>query len=103
MDLDPIQVFVRCGERYVPPGPASGWYVITLEPELDPGALPGAVEEVRNALRGYRSARLLIAGPVTLGVAMGQGLAHEPVAIDYLQLNQVTKEYEVWVTNRRNL
>jgi hypothetical protein len=38
-----------------------------------------------------------------LGIALGQGLAHEPVAIDYLQLNQVSKEFEVWLTNRRNL
>jgi len=45
---------------------------------------------------------VLIAGPVTLGVALGQGLAHEPVAIEYLQLNQITKEFEVWVTNRAN-
>ena len=45
---------------------------------------------------------MLIAGPVTLGVALGQGLAHEPVAIEYLQLNQITKEFEVWVTNRAN-
>lgn len=47
--------------------------------------------------------QLLVAGPVALGIALGQALAHEPVAIDYLQLNQATKEFEVWVTNRRNL
>ncbi len=103
MEADPIQVFVRCGERYVPPEPAEAWRVITLEAEVGPGDLPGAVDQVRSALRGHRSARLLVAGPVALGVAMGQGLAHEPVAIEYLQLNQVTKQYEVWVTNRRNL
>jgi hypothetical protein len=58
---------------------------------------------VREALRGERSARLLVAGPVALGIALGQGLAHEPVAIEYLQLNRVTKEFGVWLTNRRNL
>jgi hypothetical protein len=103
MGRDPVQLFVRCGERYTPPEPEGSWQVITLPAELGPEALPAAVEQVRRALRGHRAARLLIAGPVTLGVAIGQGLAHEPVAIDYLQLNQVTKEYEVWLTNRRNL
>ena len=48
-------------------------------------------------------ALLLIAGPGVLGVALGQGLAHEPTAIDYLQLNQTTKQFEPWLSNRRNL
>lgn len=100
---EPVQLFVRCGERYAPPDPEGAWRVLTLADELGPQSLPGAVDEVRRTLRGHRTARVLIAGPVALGVAVGQGLAHEPVAIDYLQLNQVTKEYEVWVTNRRNL
>jgi hypothetical protein len=103
MQRDSLQLFVRCGERYAPPEPATSWQVLTLPDELGPGALPAAVDQARKALRGYRSARVLIAGPVTLGVALGQGLAHDPVALEYLQLNQVTKEYEVWVTNRRNL
>jgi len=77
--------------------------VVTLPENLDREGVPVAVERVREALRGTRHAEVLIAGPVTLGVAVGQALAHEPVAIDYLQLNQATKEFEVWVTNRRNL
>lgn len=100
---DGIRLFVRCGERYAPPELEADWTVVTLPAELGAEAVPPAVAEVRQALRGHRSARVLIAGPVALGVAIGQALAHEPVAIDYLQLNQVTKEYEVWVTNRRNL
>jgi hypothetical protein len=100
---DPVQLFVRCGERYTPPDPATGWAVITLPAEIGAEALPPAVAQVRRRLRGHRTARVLIAGPVALGIAIGQALAHEPVAIEYLQLNQVTKDYEVWVTNRRNL
>jgi hypothetical protein len=103
VDRAPVRLFVRCGERYVPPDPEASWQVITLPADLGPQALPAAVDQARQALRGHRSAQLLIAGPVTLGVALGQGLAHEPVAIEYLQLNQVSKEYEVWLTNRRNL
>ena len=30
-------------------------------------------------------------------------LRHEPTAIDYVQLNQTTKQFETWLTNRRNL
>lgn len=98
-----IELFVRCGDRYRPPDGEPGWRVVELPGELTPADLPAAVERVRRALRGHRSARLLVAGPVALGIALGQGLAHEPVAIDYLQLNQVSKEFEVWLSNRRNL
>lgn len=97
------QVFIRCGDRYLPPEASPTWTVITLPAELGPKALPAAIDEVRRSLRGVHAARLLIAGPVVLGVALGQALAHEPVAVDYLQLNQTTKEFEVWLTNRRNL
>jgi hypothetical protein len=99
----PLDVFVRCGDRYEPPEADGAWTVVTLAAELRPADLPQAAQQVRSALRGRRAARLLIAGPVCLGVALGQALAHEPVAIDYLQLNQATKEFEVWLTNRRNL
>jgi len=100
---EPLNLFIRCGERYAPPAAAGPWEVITLPGELAPRDLPNAVAAAREALRGRRSARVLIAGPVALGIALGQGLAHEPVAIDYLQLNQVSKDFEVWLTNRRNL
>jgi hypothetical protein len=103
MPTAPIQLFVRCGDRYLPPEDADPWTVITLPAELGAQLLPEAVSRVREALRGQRAARLLIAGPLALGIALGQGLAHEPVAIDYLQLNQATKAFEVWLTNRRNL
>lgn len=98
-----LSLFIRCGDRYRPPGDGSGWKIVELPAELVPAELPRAVEQVRQALHGHRSARLLIAGPVALGIALGQALAHEPVAIDYLQLNQATKQFELWVSNRRNL
>lgn len=98
-----IDVFVRCGERYLPPADGVGWQVVTLPAALAADDLPGAVAEVRRLLRGARTARVLVAGPVVLGVALGQGLAHEPVAIEYVQLNQMTKTFEVWLTNRANL
>ncbi|MFN7961570.1 MAG: hypothetical protein U0002_09885 [Thermoanaerobaculia bacterium] len=96
------KVFVRCGERYLPPED-EGWRVVTLPSELSAADLPEAVRLVREALRPVKKADLLIAGPVTLGVALGQALAHEPVAIDYWQLNQMSKEIEPWLSNRRNL
>ncbi|MGH2628569.1 MAG: hypothetical protein ACRDHY_18180 [Anaerolineales bacterium] len=98
-----VHVFVRCGDRYVPPLSGGPWTVIDLPHDLGSQDLPSAVQRVREGLRGHAAAQLLVAGPVALGIALGQGLAHEPVAIDYLQLNQVTKEFEIWLTNRRNL
>lgn len=98
-----MNLFVRCGQRYEPPAGEEAWTVIDLAAELKPEDLPAAVQRVRESLRGQRAARVLVAGPVALGIALGQGLAHEPVAIEYLQLNQVTKDFEVWLTNRRNL
>ena len=98
-----VNVFVRCGDRYVPPMGGGPWTVIELPHDLGRDDLQQAVQRVRESLHGHRAAQLLVAGPVALGIALGQGLAHEPVAIEYLQLNQVTKEFEVWLTNRRNL
>ncbi len=98
-----INVFVRCGDRYQPPVDGNAWVAVTLPQDLRGEHLADAVAEVRERLRGAREARVLVAGPVVLGVALGQGLAHEPTAIDYVQLNQTTKEFETWLTNRRNL
>jgi len=98
-----LRLFVRCGNLYQPPQVAPDWQILDLPAELAPADLPGAVAQVRRVLRGHRTALLLVAGPVALGIALGQALAHEPVAIDYLQLNQVTKEFEVWLSHRGNL
>ena len=92
-----IELFVRCGERFSPPG--GQWQVLTLPHPLGPDDLKGAVEQVRERLRGAGEARLLIAGPVVLGVALGQGLAHLPTRVVYLQLNQATKQFEEWARN----
>ena len=100
---DRISVFVRCGERFEPPSGESNWIVITLPHNLTPEDIGQAVQDVRTAIRKHDEARLLIAGPVVLGVAMGQGLAHEPTAIEYVLLNQATKRFEPWLSNRRNL
>jgi len=78
-------IFVRCGDRYAPPPSGGPWTVIDLPHDLGPEDLPSAVRRVRESLRGHATAQLLVAGPVTLGIALGQGLAHEPAGIDYLQ------------------
>lgn len=97
-------VFVRCGSRYEPPADGHAWAIVTLPDVLEPGGIPDAVKQVRTAVRGYGGqCTLLVSGPVTLGIALGQGLAHESVAIDYVQLDQPTKAFGVWVTNRDNL
>ncbi len=100
---DPLHLFVRCGERYAPPSEGGPWTVLTLPAQLGREHIGEAVAQVRACLRGHRNARLVVAGPVVLGAALGQGLAHEPTAIEYVQLNQMTKEFEVWLTNRLNL
>lgn len=102
-DASSIALFIRCGDRYHPPDDGAAWTVLTLQAELVSTDLPGAVAEVRRLLRGRRIARVLVSGPVVLGIALGQGLAHDPVAIEYVQLNQMTKEFEVWLSNRANV
>ena len=98
-----IDLFIRCGDRYSPPDDCAEWIVLTLPAGLASTDLPGAVAEVRRLLSGRRTARMLVSGPVVLGIALGQGLAHDPVAIEYVQLNQMTKEFEVWLSNQANV
>lgn len=94
-------LFVRCGDRFESPEPA--WTVLTLPASLRPEHVPDAVRQVRAALHGKPRLRLVIAGPVALGIALGQALEHVPTAIEYLQLNQETKAFEVWGSNRANV
>lgn len=92
-----LRLFVRCGERFEAPDP--GWQVLSLPHPLAAEHLPEAVRRVRGALSGVKEAELLLAGPVVLGVALGQALAHIPARVVYLQLNQATKTLEPWARN----
>ena len=92
-----LALFIRCGDRFS--APDGEWEVLTLPHPLEPGHLEEAVKQVRRRLEGVPEARLLIAGPVTLGVALGQALAHVMTKISYLQLNQATKQIEEWARN----
>jgi hypothetical protein len=95
-----IKLFVHCGDRE-PPDPS--WTALPLKPSIGPQDLPAIISRIRQALRGFREADILLAGPVCLGVAVGQSFEHSPVKIRYWQLNQPTKEYEVWLTNMEHL
>ncbi len=55
--------------------------------------------DIKARLEGSRHAQVLIAGPVCLGVAAGIALEHLPVRIDFVQLNQRSKEFETWLSN----
>ena len=95
------QVFVHCGDHRQ--APDLDWEYIPLPTFIQPSHLAEAIQRVREAIRGFRWVRILVAGPVCLGVAIGQALQHEPVTIEYVQLNQENKEFEVWLTNRDQL
>lgn len=95
------RIFVRCGDRFAPPGPE--WQVVDLPAALGPRDIPDAVVAVRQVVSGHKRVKLAIAGPNVLGVALGQGLEHIPTRVDYYQLNQQSKEYEYWLSNTLNL
>ncbi len=91
-------LFVRCGDRFSNPDADQ---TITLSGSLEPKDIPTAVAEVRAAISG--DTRLIVAGPGGLSFALGMALEHIPFKVEYVQLNQVTKAYEVWVSNTHNL
>ncbi len=95
------KIFVRCGDRFKPPD--ESWEVITLPDYVNKENLKECVDIVRRRILEERSpVKLLISGPVALGVALGQALEHVPVRITYLQLNQRTKKFEEWLSNSEN-
>ena len=102
--VGPIErrIFVHCGDRYVPPED-EGWTLIELPQELRPQHLTAAIGRVRKAIAHATGARIVVAGPVMLAAALAQALAHDPVPIEYLQLDQFTKKFDVWLTNKQNL
>lgn len=95
------KIFIRCGQVKYPPDPT--WVDVLLEADLKPEHIPPAIKKIRDILHDTKEAQILISGPVCLGVAIGQAFEHAPVKIEYVQLNQMTKEFEVWVTNTINM
>lgn len=91
-------LFVRCGDRFSNPDADR---TITLSGTLQPQDIPAAVAEVRAAISG--DTRLIVAGPGGLSFALGMALEHIPFKVEYVQLNQATKAYEVWTSNVQNL
>ena len=93
-------LFVRCGDRFSNPDAVE---TITLPGSLSNQDIPAAVAEVRLAITRLGETQLVVAGPGGLCFALGMALAHVPQAVEFVQLNQLTKAYEVWVSTTQNL
>ena len=91
-------LFVRCGDRFTNPDAEE---TLTLPGTLGPQDIPEAVRQVRAAITG--DTRLIVAGPGGLCFALGMALEHIPQKVEFVQLNQATKAYEVWASNAHNL
>ena len=95
-------LFVRCGERALPVGDED--LVITLEAAMDPEKAKASVQQVREAIAELGGpVELRVAGPGMLVGIYAQALEHIPYEVRFVQLNQLTKAYEVWFSNKENL
>lgn len=96
-------LFVRCGERAVPIGDES--LIMTLEQAMDAETAKASVQQVRSAIAGLgsRVVELRVAGPGMLVGMYAQAFEHMPIEVRFSQLNQLTKAYEVWFSNKENL
>jgi hypothetical protein len=91
-----LKLFVCAGEGTPP---ESNYKVLRLPATLDRNDVQPAVDQIRDLLVGFGQADIVIKGPIVLGVALGQCLEHIPCKVQYLQLNQASKEFEVWWRN----
>jgi hypothetical protein len=95
-------VFVRCGEKFVAVGDEAK--VVTLDAAMTSEKAKAAVAQVRSAVIEVGSpVELRIGGPGMLVGVIAQSLEHIPVEVRYSQLNQLTKQYEIWFSNKENL
>jgi len=97
------KIFVRCGRTAKPPD--EQWEIVEL-PDFLSGSedvLEAVIRVKELVLASLEDVRLLIAGPIVLGVAVGQALEHAPVKVEYVQLNQRTKRFEIWWDNTRHV
>lgn len=98
----PKILLVRCGERAIPVGDED--LVVTLDGAMDAEKAKASVQKVREAIANLgRVVELRVAGPGMLVGIFAQAFEHMPVEIRYSQLNQLTKAYEVWFSNKENL
>lgn len=95
-------LFVRCGERALPVGDEN--IVITLDASMTPEKAKASVQKVRQAIAELGGpVELRIAGPGMLVGMYAQTFEHIPHEVRFVQLNQLTKAYEVWFSNKENL
>lgn len=95
-------LFVRCGERAIPVGDETT--VLTLDADMDPTKAKASVAEVRQAIAALGSpVELRVAGPGMLVGMYAQAFEHMPIEVRFVQLNQLTKAYEIWFSNMENL
>jgi hypothetical protein len=96
------KIFVRCGNSSR--APSTDWETIELPAFLSASDILESLKIVKEKiLEKNDDVQLLIAGPIVLGVALGQVLEHIPIKIEYVQLNQKTKRFEVWWDNTRHI
>jgi hypothetical protein len=79
------------------------WERLALPVYIASSDLGEIIAKIKARIGDARFVQLLIAGPLCLGVAAGQALAHIPARVEFVQLNQQTKEFETWVTNTDHL
>lgn len=95
-------LFVRCGERQSPVGDED--VVLTLDAAMDAQKAKDSVALVRAELAKLgRHVELRVAGPGILWGMYAQAFEHSPIRIEYSQLNQLSKQYEIWFSNSENL
>lgn len=94
-------LFVRCGDRALPVGDETS--VLTLDAAMDPTKAKASVAEVRQEIAKLGGpVELRVAGPGMLVGMYAQAFEHMPVEVRFTQLNQLTKAYEVWFSNKEN-
>lgn len=98
-------LFVRCGERALPVGDENK--ILTLDTAMDAQKAHTSVNEVRAAVAeladGGNEVDLRVAGPGILYAFFAQALQHIPYTVQFVQLNQLTKQYGTWLSNRENI
>lgn len=100
--MDKKILFVRCGERAMPIGDENE--IVTLDSGLSAEIAKASIQTVRLAIAKLGPiVELRIAGPSMLVGMYAQSFEHMPIEVKFSQLNQLTKQYEVWFSNKENL
>lgn len=89
------RLFVCAGEATAP----DGFEVMACPAVMTAESVASTALAVRRRLEQVSRAQVLVKGPVALGVALGHVLQHVPCHVEFLQLDQATKQLGVWWSN----